>query len=68
MASSGLISFLQETNENQAILYANYGILGLGFDFNSRAKLNLKNVTVEDIQNCAIKYFAKPSVTAVLRP
>ena len=64
----GKWAFLHETNENQAILYANYGILGLGFDFNEKAKLNLKNVTVQDIQNCAKKYFSTPSVLTVLKP
>ena len=64
----GKWAFLQETNENQAILCANYGILGFGFDFNAKAKENLKKVTVEDIQNCAKKYFSKPSVTSILKP
>ena len=64
----GKWAFLQETNENQAILYANYGILGLGFDFNMRARENLKKVTVDDVQNCAKKYFIKPAVTSILKP
>ena len=64
----GKWAFLQETNENQAILYANYGTFNLGFDFNMKARENLKKVTVEDIQNCAKKYFSKPSVLSVLKP
>ena len=64
----GKWAFTQETNENQAILYANYGILGLGFDFNSKAKERIKKVTVEQIQKCAKKYFNNNSVLAVLKP
>lgn len=64
----GKWAFMQETNENQSILYANYGILNLGFDFNDRAKERLKQVTVEQIQQCAKKYFSRESVLAVLKP
>ena len=64
----GKWAFTQETNENQAILYANYGILGLGFDFNDRAKEKIKYVTVEQVQKCAQKYFSGNSVLAILKP
>ncbi len=64
----GKWAFTQETNNNQAILYANYGIQGLGFDFNDRAKEKLKLVTAEDIQNCANKYLNDISVLSILKP
>ncbi len=64
----GKWAFTRETNENQSVLYANYGISGLGFDFNERAKAAIKKVTVEDVKICANKYFKKPSVLAVLKP
>lgn len=64
----GKWAFTYETNENQALLHSNYGILGLGFDFNDRVKERIKKVTPEDIQRCANKYFNTPSVLAVLKP
>lgn len=64
----GKWAFTQETNENQAVLYANYGVLGLGFDFNSKAKENIKKVSVEQIQKCAKKYFSTNFVLSVLKP
>ena len=64
----GKWAFTQETNENQAVLYGNYGILGLGFDFNDRAKENIKKVTAEQLLKCAKKYFSKNSVLSILKP
>ena len=64
----GKWAFTQETNENQAILYANYGILGLGFDFNEKTKNKIKTVTARELQDCANKYFSEPSVLSVLKP
>ena len=64
----GKWAFTQETNENQAILYGNYGILDLGFDFKERARERVKKVTVEQIQNCAKKYFSRNSVLSILKP
>ena len=64
----GKWAFTQETNNNQAILYANYGIQGLGFDFNDRAKEKIKTVTAEDVQRCANKYLNDTSVVSILKP
>ncbi len=64
----GKWAFTRETNENQAILYANYGISDLGFDFNERAKAAIAKVKVEDIMRCANKYFKKQSVLSILKP
>ena len=64
----GKWAFTQETNENQAVLYGNYGILDLGFDFNDRAKERIKEVTAQQVLECAKKYFGKPSVLSILKP
>jgi len=64
----GKWAFSQETNSNQAILYANYGIMGLGFDFNDKAKEAIKNVTPEQLQECAGKCFGGYSATSILKP
>lgn len=64
----GKWAFLHETNENQAILAASYGINNLGFDFNDRAKEEIKKVTAEQVQKCAKKYFNGKSVCAILKP
>lgn len=64
----GKWAFMRETNENQAILAANYGILNLGFDFNEKARARVRNVTAEQIQHCAKKYFSANSVLAILKP
>lgn len=64
----GKWAFLFETNSQQACNYAHYGILGLGFDFNDRAKELVKTVTVQQIQDCANKYFNDRFVLSVLKP
>ena len=64
----GKWAFTQETNNNQAMLYANYGILNLGFDFNDKTKEKIKYVTPDAIQKCAKKYFSGKSVISILRP
>ena len=64
----GKWAFTQETNENQAILYANYGILGLGYDFKEKSKAGIKLVTSEDIMRCANKYFNDKFVLSILKP
>ena len=64
----GKWAFTEETNENQAIIYANFGILGLGFDFREKAKKKIKEVTPEQILECAKKYFGNNSVLSVLKP
>lgn len=64
----GKWAFTQETNSQQACLYAHYGVLGAGFDFNDRAKELIKNVTVKQVQKCAEKYFTDDFVLSVLKP
>ncbi len=64
----GKWAFTQETNNSQAISYGNYGILGLGFDFNEKAREKVKLVTPEQIQKCAKKYFNDNSIISILKP
>lgn len=64
----GKQQFVTETNAQQANLLAYYGIMGLGFDFQSKIIEKLKEVKPEQIQNCAKKYFGEKSVVSILRP
>lgn len=64
----GKQQFVTETNAQQANLLAYYGIMGLGFDYQSQIIERLKQVTPEQIQDCANKYFTEKSVVSILRP
>ena len=65
---AGKWAFTFETNSQQACCYAQYGILGLGFDFYDNIKERLKHVTAEQLKDCAGKYFNEKYVLAVLKP
>lgn len=58
----------RETNNNQALIYANYGILDIGFDFNEKLRERVNKVTSDDILTCAQKCFNGYSVTSILKP
>lgn len=65
----GKCSFLEETNIQQACLYAKYAVLGLGFDFTESMKQDVMKVSVDDILNCAKKYFVDDKyVVSVVKP
>ena len=64
----GKQQFATETNAQQANQLAYYGIMGLGFDFQKKIIDKIKQVTAEQIQACANKYFTENSVTSILRP
>ena len=64
----GKLAFSFETNSQQACNYAQYGILGLGFDFYEKTKERIKSVTAEQLKNCAEKYFNSKSVLVILKP
>lgn len=64
----GKCAFIEETNIQQACGYARYGVLGLGFDYSDKMKESVKNVTPEQVLNCAKKYFTDTSVTAIIKP
>lgn len=64
----GKWAFLGETNSQQANWLAHYGVMGFGFDFHAKAVEKIKQVTVQDIINCANKYFSDVYLLSVLKP
>lgn len=64
----GKQQFLSETNSQQANYMAYYSIMGKPFNYRETVLENISKVTVEDIQNCARKYFNDEYVLAVLKP
>jgi len=64
----GKWAFIGETNSQQANWLAHYAILGLGFEFKDKAKELIKQVTPQDIKDCANKYFNSNYVLTVLKP
>ncbi len=64
----GKQQFITETNLQQSTTLAYYGIMGLGFNFQSKIIEKVKSVTPEQIKECANKYFIENSVIAVLHP
>ena len=64
----GKWAFSQEDNSHQAATYAHYAAVGLGFDFNERAKELIKSVTPEQIMDCANKYFNDKYVVSIIKP
>lgn len=65
----GKWAFSLETNQRQAALLAHYGILHLGFDFLDEMKKKIQDVTVQDLRECANKYFTDEDfVLSVLKP
>lgn len=65
----GKCAFVEETNLQQACLLAKYGIMGLGFDFEKRAKELIANVTPDSLLNCAKTYFADDKyVLSIIKP
>jgi len=64
----GKWAFSQEDNSHQAATYAHYAAVGLGFDFNERAKELIKTVTPEQIMACANKYFNDKFVLSIIKP
>lgn len=64
----GKQQFVTETNSQQANLIAYYETMGLGFDYQEKIIEMIKNVTAEEIQDCANKYFTDKSVVSILRP
>ena len=64
----GKQQFITETNAQQAIALAYYGIMGLGFNHQEKIIKKIKSVTSNQILECANKYFNENSVVAVLHP
>lgn len=64
----GKCAFLDETNIQQACIFAKYGVLGLGFDYSDVMKEKAKKVTPEQILQCAKKYFNDKYVLSIIKP
>lgn len=64
----GKQQFITETNSQQANLMAYYAISGRSFDYQKTVIEALKNVTSEELKECANKYFTDDFVLAVLKP
>lgn len=64
----GKQQFITETNSQQANLMAYYSITDRPFDYQNTIIENLRNVTAEELKNCANKYFTDDYVLAILKP
>ena len=64
----GKQQFMSETNSQQANLMAYYSIMGKPFDYRVELTEAILNVTPEDIQACAQRYFTDDYVLSVLKP
>lgn len=64
----GKQQFISETNAQQANLMAYYSIMGKPFNYREEVIEALKNVTSEQLLECANKYFTEDFVLSVLRP
>lgn len=64
----GKRQFITETNMQQAIMLSQYGIMGLGFDFQDKVVEMVKAITPQQITDCAKKYFGDVSVISILKP
>lgn len=64
----GKQQFLSETNTQQANSMAYYSIMGKPFNYRETVIDMIKNVTSEDLQACANKFFTDNYVLAVLKP
>lgn len=64
----GKWAFITETNSQQSNWLAHYGVNGVGFDYLCRVKNIIKQVTPQDIMDCANKYLNDNYVISVLKP
>lgn len=64
----GKQQFITETNSQQSTALAYYGIMDLGFDYQSKIIDKIKKVTPQQVKECVNKYFTENSVITVLRP
>ncbi|MFI3301143.1 MAG: pitrilysin family protein [Candidatus Gastranaerophilales bacterium] len=64
----GKWAFITETNSQQANWLGHYGVNGIGFDYLDKAKELIKNVTSQDIMDCANKYINNNFVLSILKP
>ena len=64
----GKQQFITETNAQQANLMSYYAISGKPFDYQKTVIEALRNITSEELKECANKYFTEDFVLAVLKP
>ena len=64
----GKQQFITETNSQQSTGLAYYGIMDLGFDYQSKVIEKIKSVTPQQLIECANKYFTDKTVITVLHP
>ena len=64
----GKQQYITETNIQQANLMAYHSICDCPFDYQKELIEKLRNVTSQELLDCANKYFTNNSVLAVLRP
>ena len=64
----GKQQFLAETNSQQANIMAYYSIMGKPFNYRDTVIELIKQVTPQDILDCANKYFTDDFVLAILKP
>ena len=64
----GKQQFVTETNSQQANLMAYYLITDRPYDYQAKIINALRNVTAEELKECANKYFTDNFVLAVLKP
>ena len=64
----GKHQFIVETNFQQSVSLAYYGIIGLPFGYYDTMYEKIKAVTSEQVMECAKKYFNDNNVVAILHP
>lgn len=64
----GKRGFYFETNALISSVTGMYELQGLGCDYEEKFINSIRNVTSDDILNCAKKYFSQPKVLTVLAP
>lgn len=64
----GKQQYLTETNTQQADAMAYYAIMGKSFDYRTEVIEKIKQITPEDLQACAQKFFTDNYVLTVLKP
>ena len=64
----GKQQFLFETNSQQANIIAYYSIFGKGFNYRDEIIEKVKNITAQDILDCANKYFTDDYTLAIIKP
>jgi predicted Zn-dependent peptidase len=65
---SGAFALAHETNANQAFYLGLYETLGVGYEYDNQYPQEIQQVTSQEVQQVAQKYFSQPSVTSIVAP